>query len=183
MRLGADAERIHRAGGEVIAISTDDEVRQAGMFARWSAPHVRYVSDPDGLTYLRSLELYDPEERGGIGLPGMLVITPDGEVAYRYVGRDFADRTTDDEVMAALERLELSPIDPPEGGPVLEVPDDLTGYFRRDQLAPYFRGNRMAAVAIGGRLPTSEARAVAREHRHMCEATLAAWDSLTSTPS
>lgn len=179
MRLGADADRIHRAGGEVIAISTDDEARQAGMFARWPTPHVQYVADPGGERFLQPLELYDAEERGGIGRPGLLVIDPDGEVAYRYVGRDFADRTTDEEMMTALERLSLDPIDPPEGGPVLDVPDDVTGYFSPDHLVPYFKGNRFGAVAIGGRLADSEARAVAREHRLMCEATLDAWSRLT----
>lgn len=178
MRLGADAERIHRAGGEVIAISTDDEVRQAGMFARWPTPHVQYVSDPGGETYLRSLELFDPEERGGIGLPGILVIDPDGEVAYRYVGRDFADRTTDEEMLTALERLSLDPIDAPAGGPTGEVPDELAGAFSPADLVPYFKGNRFAAVAIGGRLTDSESRALAREHRLMCEATLDAWSRL-----
>ena len=180
MRLGAEADRIHRAGAEVIAISTDDEARQAGMFARWPTPHVRYVSDPGGDTFLQALQLYDAEERGGIGLPGLLVIDPDGEVAYRYVGRDFADRTTDDEMFTALERLNLDPVGPPEGGPVGDVPADLGGYFAPTSLVPYFRGNRFAAIAIGGRLPDPEGRAVAREHRLMCDATLAAWERLTT---
>ena len=180
MRLGAEADRIHRAGGEVIAISTDDEARQAGMFARWPTPHVRYVSDPGGDSFLQALQLYDPEERGGIGLPGLLVIGPDGEVAYRYVGRDFADRTTDDEMFTALERLNLDPIEPPEGGPSHAVPADLDRYFAPSSIVPYFRGNRMAAIAIGGRLTDPESRAVAREHRLMCDATLAAWERLTT---
>jgi hypothetical protein len=150
------------------------------MFARWPTPHVRYVSDPDGATYLRPLELFDPEARGGIGLPGLLILDPAGEVVYRYVGRDFADRTTDEEALTALERLSLSPIDPPEGGPVLDVPDGLDRFFTPADLVPYFKGNRFAAIAIGGRLPDSETRAVAREHRLMCEATLTAWEQVTA---
>jgi hypothetical protein len=183
VRLGAESDRIHGAGGEVIAISTDDETRQAGMFARWPAPHVRYVSDPGGATYLRRLELYDPDERGGIALPAMLVLAPDGEVVYRYVGRDFADRTTDEQVFAALERLALSPIEPPPGGPVAEVPDDLDRFFAPAHLVPFFKGNRFGAIAIGHRMADAESRAVAREHRLMCDATLAAWDTLTEARS
>lgn len=180
MRLGAEADRIHAAGGEVIAISTDDDVRQAGMFARWPTPHVRYVGDPGGARYLGPLELFDPEERGGIARPAVLVLDPAGEVVYRYVGRDFADRTTDDAVLAALERLALDPIEPPAGGPVQDVPADLDRYFAPDDLVPYFKGNRFGAIAIGGRLPDSESRAIAREHRRMCEATLEAWARLAS---
>lgn len=180
MRLGADADRIHHAGAEVIAISTDDDVRQAGMFARWPTPHVRYVSDPGGERFLQELQLYDAEERGGIGLPGLLVIEPDGDVAYRYVGRDFADRTTDDEMFTALERLNLDAIEPPEGGPSGDAPADLDRFFDPASLVPYFRGNRFAAIAIGGRLTDPESRAVALEHRLMCDTTLAAWERLTS---
>ena len=179
MRLSAESDRIHGAGGEVIAISVDDEVRQAGMFARWPTPHVRYVSDPGGETYLRSLDLFDPEERGGIGKPAMIVLAPDGSEAFRYNGRDFADRTTDAEVYAALEGLGLDPIEPPAGGPIGEVPDDLGRYFDPANLSLYIRGNRFAAAAIGGRLADKEARAVARAHRLMCEETLTAWEALT----
>ncbi len=178
MRLGADADRIHGAGGEVIAISVDDADRQAGMFARWPTPNVSYVSDPGGEQFLQALDLYDPEERGGIGLPGMLVLDPEGTVVYRYVGRDFADRTTDAEVLAALRSLSLPAIDPPPGGPVGDVPAGLDRFFGTDHLVPYFKGNRSGAVAIGGRLDDRAARAVAREHRVMCEMTLAAWEQL-----
>ena len=181
MRLGAESERIHGGGAEVIAISSDDDVRQAGMFARWPTPHVRYVADPGGERYLRPLGLFDPEERGGIGLPAMIVIDPAGSVTYRYVGRDFADRTTDDEVLAAVADLGLDPIDPPPGGPVGDVPADLDRYFRPDHLVPYFKGNRFGSIAIGGRLDDKAARAVARQHRHMCEATLEAWERLGGT--
>lgn len=163
----------------MIAISVDDEARQAGMYARWPTPNVRYVADPGGDRFLRPLGLFDPEERGGIGLPAMLVLAPDASVAYRYVGRDFADRTTDADVLQAVDDLGLPPIAPPPGGPTVDVPADLTGFFPTAQLAPYFRGNRMAAAAIGGRLDDKAARAVAREHRVMCEATLAAWKQLT----
>lgn len=179
MRLASDDDRTHGRGAEVIAISGDDEVRQAGMFARWPTPHVRYVSDPDGQRFLRPLGLFDPEERGGIGLPAMLVIDPDGREAYRYVGRDFADRTTDDAVYAAVAELGLSPIEPPPGGPVAEVPAELAGFFSPGSLVPYFRGNRFASIAIGRRLSDPESRDIARQHRTMCEATLAAWERLT----
>lgn len=180
MRLGAESERIAAAGAEVIAISVDDDDRQAGMYARWPTPDVSYVSDPDGQTYLRPLGLFDPEERGGIGLPGMLVYDPAGNEVYREVGRDFADRTADAELFQALEGLGLDPIEPPAGGPVAAVPAGLDGYFRTDWLVPYFRGNRFAAIAISRRTEPDDSRfrEIAREHRLMCEATLEAWDKV-----
>lgn len=180
MRLASLNDQIHGRGAEVIAVSGDDDVRQTGMYARWPTPHIRYVSDPDGQRILRPLGLFDPEERGGIGRPAMLVLDPDGREVYRYVGRDFADRTTDDAVLAAVAGLGLDPIEPPVGGPVGDVPADLGGFFAPASLLPYFRGNRFAAVAISRRVSDPDALAVAIEHRDMCDATLDAWRALTA---
>ncbi len=151
------------------------------MYERWPLPHTLFLSDPGGERFLGPLALFDPDERGGIALPGLLVIAPDGGEAYRYVGRDFADRTTDDEMFAALEGLGLGPIDPPTGGPIGAINETLSGAFRPDWFIPYFKGNLFAAAAIGGRVaPDDPARAVARQHRQMAEASLAAWDQIRS---
>ncbi len=181
MRLASISERIHAAGAEVIAVSVDDEVRQAGMFARWPTPHVRYVSDPGGETLLQPLGLFDPEERGGIALPALLVIDPGGNEAFGYRGRDFADRTHDDDVIEALEALDLPALaEPPDGGPTgIDVPGDLDRFFQPDHLWPYFRGNRFGAVAIGGRTENRELRGIAREHRLMADRILEAWTNLS----
>ncbi|NND73494.1 MAG: hypothetical protein HKN44_00660 [Ilumatobacter sp.] len=178
MRLAFEAQRVHRAGGEVIAVSVDDAERQAAMFARWPTPHIWYQSDPAGDTYLRPLDLFDPVERDGIAVPASLVLDPDGNEVYRDRGRDFADRTRQDETLRALEALGLGAIDPPAGGPVADVATDQRGAFQPRMMSPYFRGNRSAALAIGGRADGDEAKALAREHRHMCDDTLAAWDAL-----
>lgn len=178
MRLAANAERLHAAGGEVIAVSVDDEQRQAAMFARWPTPHIRYVADPGGATILRPLDLYDPDERGGIALPALLVLDPDGAEVFGYRGRDFADRTHDDDAYEALEALDLGPIEPPAGGPVGDGDVAQPGAFTPRMLTPYFKGNRFAAIAIGRRADGDEAKDLAREHRLMCDATLAAWDAV-----
>ncbi len=152
MRLAAAADQTHGAGAEVIAISIDDEVRQAGMYGRWPTPHVQYIADPGGERFLEPLGLIDPDDERGIALPAILVIAPDGAEVYRYQGRDFADRTTDDDVHAALEGLDLPAIDPPAGGPVADVPDDLRRFFAPESFGPYFMGNKFAAIAIQDRL-------------------------------
>ena len=151
MRLASQSDRIHAAGAEVIAVSVDDDERQAAMFARWPTPNVQYVSDPGGETYLQALELFDPDDRGGIALPAMLVLDPDGNEVFGYRGRDFADRTHDEDVYAALEELGLDPIDPPDGGPVADVDVGQRGAFQPAAMIPYFKGNRFGAVAIGMR--------------------------------
>ena len=182
MRLASVSDRIHTAGGEVIAISVDSTERQAAMYQRWPTPHITYVSDPGGEQYLRPLELFDPEERGGIARPALLVIDPDGTERFGYRGDDFADRRHDDDVIAALEALDLAPIDPPPGGPLdpsveLEQP----GAFSPRLFVPYFRGNRLAAHAIFRRVDDEDAKTIAREHRQMCDTMLEAWEQIRPT--
>ena len=148
------------------------------MAQRWGFTHTRFVSDAGGEAILQPLGLFDPEERGGIALPGMVIYSPAGDEVYRYQGRDFADRTNDDDLFEALDGLGLPPVDPsPWTGDGVTVPDELRGFFSPDMFGPYFRGNRFAAAAIGGRLDDKAARAIAREHRVMSEASLEAWDA------
>ena len=177
MRLATQYDRIHGAGAEVIAISVDDDVRQAGMTRRWGLESIRFVSDPGGERFLGPLGLFDPEERGGIGLPALLVIDPDGNERYRYAGRDFADRTHDEDVLDAVEDLGLRAIEAPTWAPTVDVPDSLTGYFATDDILPYFRGNYFGALAIGWRLDDDDSRAIAKEHRAMSRTMLDALEA------
>ena len=182
MRLATEYDRIHGSGAELAAVSVDDEQRQAGMARRWGMTHTRFVADPGGERILQPLDLFDPDERGGIALPGMLVIDPDGREVYRYRGRDFADRTNDEDLWQALDALGSPAVDPPPWLPDVEVPDDLRGYFRPEDFNPYFRGNMFAAVAMEGRLGGSgEARHIARQHRQMSKSSLDAWQSWRKT--
>ena len=175
MRLASNHERAHQAGAEFVAISVDDDIRQAGMAQRWGLTHIRMVADPGGETYLKPLGLFDPADRGGIALPAMVIIDPAGQETYRYQGRDFADRTNDDDLWAALGALGLAAISPAPIALDADEPDDLRGYFRPEDFAAYFRGNLFGALAIAGRLADPAAKAIALQHRDMAKRTVDAW--------
>ncbi len=177
MKLASQYDRIHQSGAELAAVSVDDDIRQAGMAERWGFTHTTFVSDPGGERYLQPLELFDPDERGGIALPGMVIVDPDGREVYRYQGRDFADRTNDDDIWTTLDALALPPVEPPPWTSDVEVPDDLRGYFRPADFGAYFRGNMFGAVAIGRRVHDDESRALAKEHREMSKSNLEAWET------
>lgn len=177
MKLASQYDRIHGAGAELAAVSVDDVARQAGMAERWGFTHTAFVADPGGETFLQPLGLFDPEERGGIALPGMVIVAPDGTEVYRYQGRDFADRTNDADIWEALDRLALPPVNPAPWTPDVAVDDNLGGHFRPQDFAAYFRGNMFGAIAIGGRLGDKGSRAIAREHREMSRSNLEAWET------
>lgn len=179
MKLAKESERIHAAGAEVIAVSVDSDERNAAMFQRWPTPNVLYVSDPGGEQILAPIDMFDPGERGGIALPGLFVLDADGHEVVADRGRDFADRTHDEDVYEALEGLELGPIEPPPGGPVDDDVDvEQKGAFTPAILVPYFKGNRFAALAIQMRAEGDEATSLAREHRQMADGILEAWDAV-----
>ncbi len=176
MRLATNLDRIHGAGAELVAVSVDDDVRQAGMAQRWGLDAVRFVSDPGGEAILGPLDLFDPEDRGGIALPGMILVAPDGTEAYRYIGRDYADRTNDREIWPALDGLHLGPVDPPTWVSDVEVHADLDGFFRPVEFRTFFFGNQVGANAVAQRLgPDTEAGQVALEHVGMSKDSLRAW--------
>jgi hypothetical protein len=176
VKLASMSDRIHTAGAEVIAISVDDDDRAAAMFARWPTPHVQYISDPGGSTYLRPMDMFDPEERGGIALPGLFVLDSAGNEVFGYRGNDFADRRDDKDVMAALDRLGLDPIESPDGGPVVnDVDVNQRGAFSPKMFGPYFSGNKFGALAIRLRAEGNEAKTLATEHQQMSESMLEAW--------
>jgi predicted TPR repeat methyltransferase len=182
--LASVSERLHQAGGEVIAISVDDDDRTAAMFARWPTPNVLYVSDPGGETYLQAMKMWDPEERGGLALPGLFVIDPDGNETFGYRGNDFADRRHDDDVFEALEALGLDPIEASAGGPVVgDVDVDQKGAFTPKMFGPYFAGNKFGGLAIALRAEGEEAKRLGHEHRQMSDAMLEAWKQVSTRES
>ena len=58
------------------------------------------LSDPDGRVIKQWGVWTDGD--GGIALPSMFAVRKDGSIAWRYIGHDYADRPTDDEVFASF---------------------------------------------------------------------------------
>ncbi len=58
------------------------------------------LSDPEGRV-IRAWEVWSDDD-GGLARPSIFVVRRDGSIGWRFVGRDFADRPTDDEVFDSL---------------------------------------------------------------------------------
>lgn len=104
------------------------------------------LSDEDKEEAIRPLGFDDEKDPRQISLPGTVIITPAGEIAYRFVGRDYADRPHSDDVLEQLRSLGLpattqEPVapGPSEPGPTA-VPIEALGH--------YFRGAKFATLAL-----------------------------------
>lgn len=175
MQLASRSSEIAELGAEVIAVSVDDDVRQAGMFSRWPTPSFTYVSDPGGENYLKPLGVFDPVERDGIAIPSMIVVSPDGEELYRSVAADAADRSEVEGLFEALAEAGFETVDQGPGGPQAPEPTDLSGFFAPSRLNAYFTGGEYACSAIMMRASGEEAKSLARGYRAMCRSFLSAW--------
>jgi AhpC/TSA family len=154
--LASRYEEFLDAGVRLVAVSVDSPARQAAMVDKLHLPFA-LLSDPGGKELLQTLDAYDPDERGGIGRPGVFVVAPDGGLVFRQVGRDYADRITEDELLEQVRRMGLAPTiqpaltrgDPEPGPEALPVA----------AMLPYCRGARFAAKAMGMRHPQARADA------------------------
>ncbi len=58
------------------------------------------LSDPDGRV-IRDWGVWTDAD-GGIARPSIFAVRKDGSIAWQYVGNDFADRPTDDELFHSM---------------------------------------------------------------------------------
>ncbi len=175
MRLANEVPRIHRLGAEVIAVVVDPEGRNAALAKHWHLP-IRIVSDPGGERFLKPLDVWNADERGGIAVPAQLVISPQGEEVFRVCSRDFADRVSDEDALGALEKQGYPPLDPPPPAWQSQVePETDRGAYKPEFFGSYFRGNRFAGRALSTRVKDPAALAEIKAHEEMSISFLAAW--------
>jgi hypothetical protein len=160
VRLANLDPEVQRRGGEIVAVSVDPPGRNAAMTRRWRLTFP-LVSDPGGDRYLRPLDLWNAGERGGIGIPALLVIAPDGREVWRAVAGDYADRPVDDsELLTALDGLALPPVELPVWEPDA-APEESRDALRPEILRPYMRGVVSGAFALSIRTTDEATRAEA----------------------
>ena len=158
----------------MVLASVDPPAAQLAMNATWDLPF-RWVSDPDGSRLGRPLDAWNAEERGGLLMPLVLLVAPDGRELVRHRSRDFADRADDSDVLEALRELALPEAEPPAPwAPADVAPQPSERAFRPSAFGPYFRGARFTALALAGRMRDPADADDARETARMAASFLAA---------
>ncbi len=111
-----EVEEFENRGVQVAGISVDPPSNNAKMVGKLQLPFP-LLSDPEG-ELARLFGLWDDVE--GVAVPAVVVVDQSGEVRYLYEGRDLADRPRDDEVFAALDKLD-SKMERIAGGPAIQI--------------------------------------------------------------
>jgi len=80
-----------------VGIVVDPVENNAAMVDKLLLPFP-ILSDPEGRV-IREYGVWSDGE-GGIAKPALFLVQPDRSVTFSYVGQDFADRPTDEELFA-----------------------------------------------------------------------------------
>jgi len=140
----------------VVGISVDGVARNKAMVSKLSLPF-RMLADPDAAVINAYGVYHEKEQRSR---PAAFVIGRDLSIAYRYVGRDFADRPVTKELLETLDKVKdvqakgLSPTTLSRGP--REPTDTGRVPFPLEHLPPYMRGVNFALEAISARVPEDE---------------------------
>ena len=160
-------------GARLFPISADTPPMNAALVDKLALPFP-ILSDPDRSEAIEPLGFADEKDPRNIAGCGTVIFAPDGEVVMSELGRDYADRPEEDDLLDRLARLDLAPTtqDPPELGEV-EPGERAMSY---EGLPHYFRGAKFAAMALRkrhralGREFTGDTRAYVRMVERYLEA-------------
>jgi len=132
-------------GARVYGMSADSVGQNAAVMDKLALNYPVF-SDESKDAAVRPLGFDDEGDPRQISKPGVVVISPEGEIVYRFVGNDYADRPDEDSILAEVEGLGLESTtqDPPELG-VLEPGEKAMAY---EGLKYYFSGAKFAVLAL-----------------------------------
>ena len=88
-------DRFTNEGVRLAGISVDPVENNRAMVDKLLLPFP-LLSDPDGQV-IKAWGVWTDGE-GGIARPAIFAVRPDGTVTWSYVGNDYADRPTDEEL-------------------------------------------------------------------------------------
>jgi peroxiredoxin len=92
-------DRFANEGVGLVGISVDPIENNLAMVDKLLLPFP-LLSDPDGRVIMEYGVRSDDE--GGIAKPSIFAVRQDSSIAWTYVGQDYADRPTDDELFNSL---------------------------------------------------------------------------------
>ena len=86
----------------LVAISTDD-IADALKMVELTGAEFAILSDKDA-EVAKAYGVYNLL-RDGVATPSTIIVSPEGDIKWQYVGRSVSDRPTADEILAQIDRL------------------------------------------------------------------------------
>lgn len=141
-------EEFLASGGRVVGISADTVPQNAAMVDKLALPFP-ILSDRDRVEAITPLGFADEKDARGIARNGALIVSPDGEIVMSLLGRDYADRPEEDELLDRLASLDLPPTT--QTPPVIGESEPGERAMPFEALPHYLRGAKFASLAIRSR--------------------------------
>jgi len=101
--LAEDYDKIKQAGGELIAVSVDEQ-SFAWSMAQTTGAKFQILSDADKKT-ITEYGIVNAAEHGGIAHPSIFVLDKEGRIRYMYVGKNAQDRPPDETILVELRKV------------------------------------------------------------------------------
>jgi len=101
--LAEDYDKIKQAGGELIAVSVDEQ-SFAWSMAQTTGAKFQILSDADKKT-ITEYGIVNAAEHGGIAHPSIFVLDKEGRIRYMHVGKDAQDRLPDETILQELKKV------------------------------------------------------------------------------
>ena len=135
-------------GGRVYALSADSPAQNSAVMEKLALAFP-ILADEEKDEAVRPLGFDDENDPRQISRPGVVIVSPGGDIAYRYVGRDFADRPDEDEILGALGALGLAATsqEAAEPGPAEAGPTAIPAVG----IPFYLKGAKFANMALRSR--------------------------------
>jgi peroxiredoxin len=101
--LAEDYDKIKQAGGELIAVSVDEQ-SFAWSMAQTTGAKFQILSDAEKKT-ITEYGIVNAAEHGGIAHPSIFVLDKQGRIRYMHVGKDAQDRPPDETIVEELKKV------------------------------------------------------------------------------
>ena len=101
--MAEDYDKIKQAGGELIAVSVDEQ-SFAWSMAQTTGAKFQILSDAEKKT-ITEYGIVNAAEHGGIAHPSIFVLDKEGRIRYMHVGKDAQDRPPDETILVELKKV------------------------------------------------------------------------------
>ena len=137
-------------GARVYGLGADSPLQNSAVMDKLAIPFP-ILSDSERDQAIIPLGFEDEKDPRHISRPRVAIISSAGEIVHRFVGRDYADRPIEDELLADLKALNLDPVTQEVAEPG-EIEHGEKA-FPAEGLKYYFSGAKFATCLVDGLAP------------------------------